>query len=101
MKRKLIRSPWQLPSSVGSESSTESKQLPPTINDDEVSLPPSISDEESPHSELPLSIRTENAEYGNEDVPIEDDRADNSIGSDSDCRCSEDMKHLKELMMRA
>ena len=75
MKRKLIRSPWQLPSSVGSESSTESKQLPPSINDDEVSLPPSISDEESPpHSELPLSIHTENAEDCNEDVPIEDGR---------------------------
>ena len=86
MKRKYWGSPWQLPSSMGSDSSSESKQLPTSINDDEVSFPPSISDEESPpHSELPLSIHTENAE---------DCKEDNSMGSDSDCSCSEDVNGL-------
>ena len=101
MKRKIIGSPRQLPSSVGSMSSNKSMQLPPIISDDEVSLqlPPHISDDEvslqlprctgdheSPtNSELPLSIHTENAE---------DCKEDNSMGSDSDCSCSEDVNGL-------
>ena len=84
MKREIIGSPRQLPSSVGSMSSNKSMQLPRCTGD-----------HESPtNSELPLSIHTENAEDCNEDVPIEDDREDNSMGSDSDCSCSEDVNGL-------
>ena len=69
---------------MGSDSSSESKQLPTSINDDEVSFPPSISDEESPSHSV-------SAEYESPTAPYEALR----IGSDSDGRCSEDMDDLR------
>ena len=66
---------------MGSDSTSESEQLPTSNNHAEVSIPPTVSDEESPsHGELPLSTRTENEEYGSPTEPYEALR----IASDSD-----------------
>ena len=72
-------------------------QLPSSISDDEMSrqLPPCTGDHESPiNSELPLSVHTNKADTYNEGSPIEDCRDDNSIGSDSDFPCSQEIDGL-------
>ena len=54
MKRQYWGSPWQLPSTMGSDRSSESKQLPPSNNDYDFSVPTSISDLESSANSQPM-----------------------------------------------
>ena len=76
MKRKYWGSPCELPSSMGSDSSASSKQLPQSNHDDEISGPPGITDEESPSpGELALTPPSDNAENVDDAMPIEDDHA--------------------------